>query len=69
VSKMSADVTAHLKSAGARNLQEFGYPDVTADNITSDPIYSQFFALMLRDNLGHGFDKEINALLAEINPA
>lgn len=55
-----------LIAAGVKNLQEYGYPGVTADNIMSDQIYSAFFLSMLNDNLGQGFDQEINALIASI---
>ena len=56
-----------LKSAGVRNLREFGYPDVTAENIGADPVYRQFFRSMLSENLGQGVDEDINALIAEID--
>lgn len=57
-----------LISNGIKNLKEFGYPEVTADNILTDIIYSGFFKSMLKDNLGHSaqIDKAINELLEEI---
>lgn len=55
-----------LVTAGVKNLREFGYPDVNAENILTDKIYSAFFKSMLNDNLGKGYDKDINALLEEI---
>lgn len=55
-----------LIKAGIRNLKEFGYPDVDEKNILTDTIYSGFFLSMLKDNLGHGFDKDIKALIVEI---
>lgn len=59
----------NLIAAGVKNLKTFGYPDVTADNILSDDIYSRFFASMLEDNKGKGgarADEAIGDLLAEI---
>ena len=38
--------------AGISNLKEFGYEQVDKENILTDDIYSQFFRLMLNDNLG-----------------
>lgn len=55
-----------LIAAGVRNLKEFGYPSVNAENILTDKIYRMFFKSMLEDNLGKGVDAEVNALLAEI---
>lgn len=55
-----------LIAAGVRNLREFGYPHVTADNLLTDEVYSAFFASMLRDNKGNGVDTEIDALLSEL---
>ena len=39
-------------SAGVANLKEFGYPNVNAENILTDLIYSAFFKTMLEGNLG-----------------
>jgi hypothetical protein len=36
-----------LIEAGIRNLQEFGYPAVTKENILTDMVYGQFFKRML----------------------
>ena len=58
-----------LVAAGVRNLKEFGYPDVDAENILKDVIYSKFFLNMLRDNLGlagKNVDDQINILINEI---
>lgn len=55
-----------LIDRGVVNLREFGYPDCTAENIMQDMVYKAFFKSMLEDNKGHGYDKQINALLAEI---
>ena len=55
-----------LIQSGIRNLKEFGYPDVTAENILTDRIYKKFFASMLEDNLGKGYDDAIKELTKEI---
>lgn len=36
-----------LIEAGIRNLKEFGYPSVNAENILTDEIYKAFFKRML----------------------
>jgi hypothetical protein len=56
-----------LRKVGAKQLQE-SYPDVTPDNITTDPIYKEFFAASLEETLEQApqFGKEINFLLQEI---
>ncbi len=56
-----------LIDAGVQNLREFGYPSCDSKNILTDSIYKAFFLSMLRDNLGKGFDKEINTLIQEIS--
>lgn len=38
-----------LIEAGIRNLKEFGYPSVNAENILTDEIYRAFFARMLEN--------------------
>ena len=53
--------------AGVRNLREFGYPSCNDKNIITDFLYKEFFIVMLRDNLGKGYDKQIMALLKECN--
>jgi hypothetical protein len=60
---------AKLIAAGVRNLKEYGYPEVSADNILTDMIYAGFFKSMLEDNRGRGADAEIDKLLAEIGAA
>lgn len=55
-----------LIDAGVRNLQEFGYPGCTKDNILTDMIYSAFFKNMLESNLGKGFDQEIRNLMRKL---
>jgi hypothetical protein len=60
-----ADVKNKIKQRGVKNLQEFGYPEANMNNITTDMVYKAFFLSMLKDNLGHGFDKEINELIKE----
>ena len=56
-------------AAGVKNLREYGYPDVTTENIFSDPIYSRFFASMLQDNIGRGFDIQVRSLLSQVEAA
>lgn len=61
-------VRQKLIDAGVKNLKDFGYPAVNAENILTDYVYKQFFLSMLNDNLGksHVVDKEIKILKAEI---
>lgn len=61
-------IREHLLKAGVKNLKEFGYPEVTIENILTDEIYKEFFKGMLEDNLGNGsqYDEVINELLATI---
>jgi hypothetical protein len=65
--KKPLDVRAQLIKAGVSNLVQFGYGHASADNILTDEIYRKFFRSMLTDNLGQGFDREINGLIAEID--
>ena len=44
------DVKAKLIEAGVKNLREFGYPQVTKDNILTVMIYKAFFKRMLEDD-------------------
>jgi len=60
-------MTDRLIAAGIRNLQEFGYPSVNAQNIITDRIYRAFFRRMLEDNLGKGVDGPIRVLMAQID--
>ena len=58
-----------LIAAGVKNLQEFGYPNCTKDNILTDMVYKEFFKSMLKDNLGKAgkiVDNAINELIAVI---
>lgn len=41
---------------------------VTPENILTEDVFKRFFISMLKDNLGKGADKDINALLAELDP-
>lgn len=43
-------VRKQLLSAGVRNLQEFGYPQVTRENIMTDSVFKIFFKRMLEEN-------------------
>ena len=57
-----------ILEAGVRNLKQYGYPEVTKENILTDQIYSAFFKSMLEDsdNMGKGMDGVIAKLLKEI---
>lgn len=46
-----ADILERLIAAGVKNLKEFGYPHVTAENILTDDVYRAFFVNMVRDSL------------------
>lgn len=61
-----SDIRDSIIKQGIKNLNQFGYKDVTAETILTDEIYSEFFKSMLKDNLGKGADFPINGLLAEI---
>lgn len=58
-----------LIDAGVKNLKEFGYPSVDAENILTDQIYSAFFRSMLDDTLSMkpSLKSVIDELLAEID--
>lgn len=61
----------HMKNmlvmAGVKNLNAYGYPDCTPENIKTDAIYKAFFVSMLKDNKGNGkdIDEAIDSLLSE----
>ena len=59
----------HLIAAGVKHLKEYGYPNVTAENILTDRIYSAFFKSMLEDNMGKGVDTAIKGLLDALHEA
>ena len=65
-----ADIRAVLIGAGVKNLKEFGYPDVSVDNILTDMIYSKFFKGMLEDTIADYPGTEVTpvaeALLGEL---
>ena len=54
--------------AGVRNLREFGYPSVNAENILTDAIYSQLFKSILEGNLGDPAVQQdvLKELIAEV---
>lgn len=54
-----------LLKAGVRTLKEFGYPDVTTENIVTDPIYKAFFIPMLEDSKNNNvqMNRVIDAIL------
>lgn len=59
----SPRIQQRLIAAGVRNLQKYGYREVTPENILTQPIYAAFFREMLKDNLGQGFDTHIESVL------
>lgn len=61
-------IISKLKENGVTNLKAYGYPAVTVENITTDPIYSAFFEAMLEENIGANsqIDAAINTIIAEI---
>lgn len=63
------EIKTNLIAAGIKNLKEFGYPEVNAENILTDEIYSEFFKSMINDNKGNGsdIDNAIDELLTKIN--
>lgn len=63
-------VRDQLLRAGVRNLKEFGYPNVTKENILTDYVFKKFFKGMLEDNKGKSarHDPVIEQLLKEIGP-
>ena len=66
---MEEEIKSKLIIAGVKNLIEFGYPNVTAENILTDEVYKLAFKSMLNDNLGYNklVDKVINDLKSQIN--
>ena len=64
---MKEQVISSIIKNGVKNIQEFGYPNVNEDNIFTDFIYGQIFMKMLKENLGLGFDTEINHLIGRVN--
>jgi len=65
----NTEIRVHLLKNGVKNLNEFGYPEVTTETILTDEVYKEFFKSMLSDNLGNGkqLDEVINQLLLDIN--
>ncbi len=64
-----ATVREMLIKRGVINLREFGYPQCNAKNILTDMLYKKFFESMLNENLGQGYDKQIQSLLDELAKA
>ena len=62
-------VKEHLLKAGVKNLKQFGYPEVTTENILTDEVYKEFFKSMLNDNKGNGkqIDEVIDQLLEVVS--
>ena len=62
---MTSATKARLITAGVMRLREFGYPQVSRENIMTDAVYSQFFKTMLegtiRDATKHGNKTAVSA--------
>lgn len=68
---MSIDLGPHRERMiknGVANLKQFGYPDVTPENIISEKLFAKFFMSMLDDNEGRAphLDEVIDGLKKEI---
>jgi hypothetical protein len=60
-------IKSKLIEAGVRNLQEFGYPKCSKDNILTDMIYSRFFLSMLKDQCEVGkVGEAVNVLIEQL---
>lgn len=46
---MAKDLRSVMIAGGVHDLRKFGYPGCTAENITSDLIYSSFFDSQLEE--------------------
>lgn len=57
-------VKEKLLKAGVKNLKEFGYPEVTTENILTDEIYKAFFKSMLEDN--KGIDNQLDTVIQQL---
>lgn len=63
------DLTSRLREACAKSLREFGYPDATADNVTTVWLFGQFTKRLLEDQMHDGpaaFKVSCQTLLDEI---
>lgn len=57
-------------SRGVKAAREFGWPNVTAENIITDRVYSMFFRSTLVDALdGSDSDKVLNSIIDDIDSA
>jgi hypothetical protein len=61
----NSKIKEHLLKAGVKNLKEFGYLDVTTENILTDEIYKEFFKSMLDDNL-HKSTEQVDNIIFEL---
>jgi hypothetical protein len=66
IENMNTEIANKLIENGVKNLKEYGYPNVDADNIFTDMIYSAFFSKMLKEALGNGLDEEVTFLIDKI---
>lgn len=63
----ATEIRKRIMDAGVKNLKEFGYQDVTRENLMSDYVYRKFFRSMLEDNIGkvRAADPVIRELMSE----
>ena len=56
-----------LLGAGVSNLKEYGYAEVTKENILTDNIYSRFFKSALNENKGsQNSNSQIDGVIDEL---
>ena len=56
-----------LLGAGVSNLKEYGYQNVTKENILTDDIFSAFFKSSLNDNKGsQNSNRQIDGVIDEL---
>lgn len=60
----SKQIREGLITAGVKNLKEFGYPDVNAENIFTTYVYNRFFLSMVKENFG--VSTQVDPVLKEL---
>lgn len=48
-----------------QNMKEFGYENVTTENILTDEVYKLYFKSMLDENVGQG-GNQVNIVITEL---
>jgi len=63
------EIKNHLIKNGVKNLKEFGYPEVSEDNLMTDEVYKLAFKAMLENNKGFGqrLDAIIDEMISEVD--